>query len=272
VVYAISCGTSIGALFLAGVIPGIVLGLFLMAAAFVWSVKAKYPKREEKVTLKELVVTLREVVFALLMPLIIMGGIISGMFTPTEASAVAVGYAFVITVFVMKTLTFRDLPRLLINAGTTTAIVMMIMGTATLWGWVLAIEQIGDKLAGTLVKFSTPFTFLLMVNIFFLFLCTFMENISAILIFAPILAPIAEKLGIHPIHFGLVFVLNTTIGLITPPLGEVLFIAAPISGLKLDELNISIVGFFLIEVFALFVITYVPWMSLWIPQLFGMLQ
>ena len=272
VVYAISCGTSIGALFLAGVIPGIVLGLFLMAAAFVWSVKEKYPKREEKVTLREVVVTLREVMFALLMPLIIMGGIISGMFTPTEASAVAVGYAFVITVFVMKTLTFRDLPRLLVNAGITTAIVMIIMGTATLWGWVLAIEQVGDKLTGTLVKFSTPFTFLLMVNVFFLLLCTFMENISAILIFAPILAPIAEKLGIHPVHFGLVFVLNTTIGLITPPLGEVLFIAAPISGLKLDELNISIVGFFLIEVLALFVITYVPWMSLWIPQLFGMLQ
>jgi C4-dicarboxylate transporter DctM subunit len=235
-------------------------------------VKAKYPKREEKVTLREFLVTLKEVIFALLMPLIIMGGIISGMFTPTEASAVAVGYACVITVFVMKTLTFRDLPRLLVNAGITTAIVMIIMGTATLWGWVLAIEQIGDKLAATLVKFSTPFTFLLMVNVFFLLLCTFMENISAILIFAPILAPIAEKLGIHPIHFGLVFVLNTTIGLITPPLGEVLFIAAPISGLKLDELNISIVGFFLIEVLALFVITYIPFLTLWIPQLFGMLQ
>lgn len=272
VVYAISCGTSIGALFLGGVIPGIVLGLFLMAAAFVWSVKAKYPKREEKVTVKEFFLTVKEVIFALLMPLIIMGGIISGTFTPTEASAVAVGYAFVVTVFVMKTLKFRDLPRLLINAGITTAIVMIIMGTATLWGWVLAIEQIGDKLAVFLMKFTTPFTFLLMVNIFFLLLCTFMENISAILIFAPILAPIAEKLGIHPIHFGLVFVLNTTIGLITPPLGEVLFIAAPISGLKLDELNISIAGFFLIEVLALFVITYVPSITLWIPQLFGMIQ
>jgi len=271
VVYAISCGTSIGALFLAGVIPGVVLGLFLMGAALFWSIRAKYPKREAKVTLKEFLSTLREVMFALFMPLIIMGGIISGLFTPTEASAVAVGYAFVITVFVMKTLTWGDLPRLLINAGVTTAVVMLIMGTATLWGWVLAIEQIGDRLAAFLTAFTTPFTFLLMVNLFFLLLCTFMENISAILIFAPILAPIAERLGIHPIHFGVVFVLNTTIGLITPPLGEVLFIAAPISGLKLDELNLSIVGFFLIEVLALFVITYAPPITLAIPRLFGMI-
>ena len=272
VVYAISCSTSIGALFLAGVIPGILLGLFLMAAAFIWSVKEKYPKREEKVTLKEFFVTLKEVFFALLMPLIIMGGIISGMFTPTEASAVAVGYAFVITVFVIKTLKLSDLPRLMINAGITTAIVMIIMGTATIWGWVLAMERVGDHLSGFLLQFTTPFMFLFMVNIFFLALCTFMENISAILIFAPILAPIAVKMGIHPIHFGLVFVLNTTMGLITPPLGEVLFIAAPISGLKLDELNVSIVGFFLIEVLALFVITYLPFTTLWVPRLFGLIQ
>jgi C4-dicarboxylate transporter DctM subunit len=150
--------------------------------------------------------------------------------------------------------------------------VMIIMGTATLWGWVLAIEQIGPKLGGFLTHFTTPFTFLLMVNIFFLLLCSFMENISAIIIFAPILAPIAAKLGIHPIHFGLVFVLNTTMGLITPPLGEVLFIAAPISGITLDELNTSIAFFFLIEVLALFVITYIPFTTLWIPTLFGLIK
>jgi len=272
VVYAISVGTSIGALFLAGVIPGIILGLFLMGAAYVISVKKKYPKREEKVSFREFFLTLKEVMFALLMPIIIMGGIISGIFTPTEASAVAVGYAFVVTVFFMKTLKISDMPRLLVNTAITTAMVMIIMGTATLWGWVLAIEQIGPKLGGFLTHFTTPFTFLLMVNIFFLLLCSFMENISAIIIFAPILAPIAAKLGIHPIHFGLVFVLNTTMGLITPPLGEVLFIAAPISGITLDELNTSIAFFFLIEVLALFVITYIPFTTLWIPTLFGLIK
>ena len=271
VVYAIAVGSSIGALFLAGVIPGILLGLFLMLGSFIISVRRKYPKREEKITLSEFFATLREVIFALFMPIIIMGGIIGGIFTPTEAAAVAVGYAFIVTVFIQRTIKISALPAMLIRSGVTTAIVMIIVGTSTLWGWVVAIEQWGDKLAA-LLKFATPVVFLLLTNIFFLILGTFMDNIPALLIFAPTLAPIAVKLGIHPVHFGAIVVLNTTMGLITPPLGEVLFVACPISKLSLEEISKGIFIFFILEVVVLLLVTYIPFTTLWVPRLFGLIQ
>jgi len=268
VIYSLAAGTSIGALFVAGIIPGILLGLALMLTCYIISRKRKYPVREEKVTFRELLIGTRKVILALLMPIIIVGGIISGIFTATEASAVAVAYAFVVTFFITKQITLSQIPRMLITSGVVTAVVMIIVGTATIWGWVIAVEQVSSHVAAILHG-ASPILFLILVNILLLFLGTFMDNIVIIMLFAPTLAPIASSIGINPLHFGLIFVLNTTIGLITPPLGEVLFIAGPIARISLEELSREVFVFILVEVAVLLVVTYIPWTTLWVPHLFG---
>ncbi|MFC2170048.1 TRAP transporter large permease [Acidobacteriota bacterium] len=270
VIYAMAVGVSIGGLFLAGIIPGILVGLALMVGVYIISIRRKYPIREEKITLPGFFSSLKAVSFALVLPIIIVGGIVAGIFTPTEAAAAAVGYAFIVTVLIIRSVKMSQLPKMLIRSGVMTAIVMIIVGTSTIWGWVVAVEQFGDTLA-YLLQSSSPITFLLLINIFFLLLGTVMDNIPVILIFAPTLAPIATSLGIHPLHFGMIVCLNTTLGLITPPLGEVLFIACPIAGVRLEDLSKEIFGFFLIEVAILFLVTYVPFITLGIPNIFGFL-
>ena len=270
VIYALSTGVSIGALFLAGIIPGVLVGLSLMVASYVISCKRKYPVREESVTLKQFIDSSKRVILPMFLPIIIVGGIISGFFTPTEASAVAVGYAFVVTVFITRTIKMSDIPSMLIHSGIITATVMIIVGTATVFGAVISFEQLGDKLAGIL-EFANPITFLIIVNLFLLLLGTFVDNVPMILIFAPTLAPIAIKLGIHPLHFGMLYVMNCTLAMITPPLGNVLFVACPIAGISMESLSKEIFILFLIEVGVLFLITYVPFTTLWVPKLFGFL-
>jgi tripartite ATP-independent transporter DctM subunit len=268
VVYALAAGASIGGLFLAGVIPGILVGFALIIASYLISVKRRYPVRREPFSFRELWLGFKRVFLALILPFIIVGGIISGIFTPTEASAVAVGYAFFVTVIITRQIRLPQLPGMLIRSGIVTAIVMLVVGTATVWGWVVAIEQVASRLAEFLSG-TTPLTFLLLTNIFLLFLGTFMDNIPAIIIFGPTLAPVAQSLGIDPLHFGLIFCLNTTLGLITPPLGEVLFIACPIANIRLEDLSSEIFIFFLVEVAVLFIVTYLPFTTLWVPRLFG---
>ena len=268
VIYALSVNVSIGGLFLAGVVPGVIVGIALMIASYVIAKKRNYPMRKEKVTLKELIVGFRKVIWALLLPFIIVGGIISGFFTPTEASAVAVGYAFILTTVVTRQLKLSDMPEMLINSGITTSIVMIIVGTATVYGSVISLEQLGDKLADFL-DFAGPFAFLAMVNIFLLILGTFVDNVPMIMIFAPTLAPIAISLGIHPLHFGMLFVMNCTLAMITPPLGNVLFVTCPIAGISMEALSKEILILFLIEVCVLFLITYLPITTLLMPKLFG---
>ena len=268
VVYAIAGNVSIGGLFLAGVIPGIAVGLALMIASYVISYKRAYPIRNEAVTWAELRDGFKQVIPALIMPLIIVGGIISGIFTPTEAAAIAVGYAFVIVVLVKRQVRLSQLPGMLIHSGIITAIVMIVAGTATIWGWVVAIEQLPDLLA-EMLRHTEPVVFLLLTNIILLIIGTFMDNIPAIIIFAPTLAPIAVKMGIDPLHFGMIVCMNTTIGLITPPLGQVLFIASPIAGIRLEDLSREILGLFLVQVVVLFAVTYIPLTTLWIPRMFG---
>jgi len=268
VIYALSVNVSIGGLFLAGVIPGVLVGIALMIASYVIAKKRKYPLRKEKVTTKELIVGFRKVILALLLPFIIVGGIISGFFTPTEASAVAVGYAFILTVVITRQLKLSDMPNMLIRSGVTTSIVMIIVGTATIYGSVISLEQLGDKLADFL-DFAGPFTFLALVNIFLLIMGTFIDNVPMIMIFAPTLAPIAISLGIHPLHFGMLFVMNCTLAMITPPLGNVLFVTCPIAGISMEALSKEIFILFLIEVFVLFLITYLPITTLLMPKLFG---
>jgi tripartite ATP-independent transporter DctM subunit len=269
VIYCLAVGgISIGGLFLAGVVPGVLVGFALMIASYLISVKRKYPKREEKTSVRAILISLKQVILPLFLPIIIVGGIIGGVFTPTEASAVAVGYAFIVTVVITKKLKFSDLPIMLIRSGVTTAIVMIIVGTATVFGSVISLQQIGPKMAELMEPLGL-ILFLIITNILLLVLGTFVDNVPMILIFAPTLAPIAVKLGVHPLHFGMIVVMNCTLAMITPPLGNVLFVACPIANVSLEELSAEIFLLFIIEVAVLFLITYMPWTTLWVPMLFG---
>ena len=269
VIYSMAVsGVSIGALFAAGMIPGILVGFALMGACYIISIKRNYPKRTEKVSKKEFLSGLKDAILAIMTPVIILGGIIGGIFSPTEAAAVAVMYSFVISYFVYRELKLSDLPEMFKRSGTITAIVMIIIGTSNVFGLVIAFEQ----LALTLEVYLRPLgylSFLLAINILFLLIGTFLDQNPAILILAPIFAPIAAHLGIDPVHFGIIVIMNLVIGLITPPLGEVLFIVAPLAGVSLEDVSKAVLPFLFVEIGVLLLVTYIPPISLWIPELLG---
>ena len=268
VVYASAVGVSIGGLFVAGMIPGIVIGLALMAVVYIMSVKRKYPKRKERLTAQMFFKIFIEAIPAIVMPVIILGGILGGIFTPTEAASVAVVYAFILTIFFYKSVKLSDLPKMLCNTAVTTGVVLILASTSNLFSWIVTMEQVGPKLGALFINYNRNM-FLLMVNVLLLFVGMFMDNCPAILILGPILAPIATSLGIHPLHFGIVFVLNMVIGLITPPLGQVLFVACPISNLTLEEVTRGTLPFMITEIVVLFLITYIPALTMWLPRLLG---
>ncbi|MBW2057154.1 MAG: TRAP transporter large permease [Deltaproteobacteria bacterium] len=272
VIYAMAVyGVSIGALFAAGMIPGILVGLALMAASYVIARKRSYPKRKQKVTFREFLVASRDAFLALMTPLIILGGILGGVFTPTEAAAVAVVYTLAISHFVYHELKISDLPKMFLQSGVGAALVMIIIGTSTVFGVVVAIEQAAQKLQ-VLISPLGYYGFLLAINVIFLFVGTFMDNNPAILILAPVFAPVAHSLGIDPVHFGIIVVVNLVIGLITPPLGLVLFVVGPIAKVSFEEVTKEIFPFLLVEIGVLLLVTYVPVISLWIPRLLGYVQ
>lgn len=269
VLYCIATGTSIGGLFLAGVVPGLLLGFGLMATIYYISLKRKYPK-SEKMSIKKILISFKNTIPALFMPIIILGGILGGIFTPTEASAVAAAYAFVLSVFFLRTIKISDVPKMLLKSAITTSVVMIIVATSNLFSWVLAINKVG-VIFGRLFSFCTPLTFIILVNILILILGTFIDTPPLILIFAPILAPLSVRFGLHPIHFGVIFILGATLGLLTPPVGQVLFIASSIAKVQIVSLSKEILLFLLIEIGILFLISFTPFLTLWLPNLFGFL-
>lgn len=271
VIYSMAVsGVSIGALFAAGMIPGILVGFALMGACYIISRKRNYPKRIEKVTRRELLVGLKDAALAIMTPVIILGGIIGGIFSPTEAAAIAVVYSFIVAYFIYRELKLSDLPEMFKRSGVITAIVMIIIGTSNVFGMVIAFEQLAQKLE----VFLNPLgyiAFLLAINIIFLVIGTFLDQNPAILILAPIFAPIAVAVGIDPIHFGIIVIMNLVIGLITPPLGEVLFVVAPIAGVSLESVSKAVLPFLFVEIGVLLLVTYIPALSLWIPRMLGYL-
>jgi len=265
---AVGGGVSIGALFAAGIIPGILVGVALMLACYVISKIRNYPRREEKVAIKDLLIGFKDTFLALMTPIIILGGVIGGVFSPTEAGAIAVVYSFIISFFVYRELKLSDLPGLFLRAGKISAMVMIIIGTSNIFGMVIAYEQVGLKLAEFL-KPMGRYSFILSVNIILLIVGSFLDNNPAIIILAPIFAPIAARLGINPIHFGVIFVMNLIIGLITPPLGEVLFVAAPIAGISFERVTKAVLPFLIIEIGVLLLVSYIPFISMWAPKILG---
>jgi TRAP-type transport system large permease protein len=270
VVFGSIMGISIGALFAAGFVPGILVGLALMIMAYIIGVKRNHPYRKEKVGAMELIKGTKDAVLALLMPVIIIGGILSGVFTPTEAAAVATCYALVVGFFVFKTLKLKDIPACLLKSATTTSILILIVGFASVLSWTLSIERIPQALAKALVSANLGrVQFLLLVNVLLLFMGMIMETGANAILLGPILMPLAIRLGIHPVHFALIMLVNLNIGLATPPLGVCLFVACPIAGVSMMKISKAIAPFIIMEIAALMLITFIPDLVLFVPRLLG---
>jgi tripartite ATP-independent transporter DctM subunit len=269
VVYAMAVpNVGVGALFLGGVIPGLVVGLSLLAANYYLAVKRNYPKEDYQLSFSKLIRTLRKTVWALMMPVIIMGGIISGAFTATEAAGIAVLYALIVGLFISRDLNFTNIVHALFRSGVTAGSVLIIVAFANLFAWLLTTQQVPQKTAALMLGLTqNPYMFLLLINILLLILGCFVEGAAAIIIIAPIFAPIAVKLGIDPLHFGIVFVINLCIGLITPPMGLTLFVGCGIANISLEEISKAIVPFLIVEIAVLFLVTYVPAIPLFLPNL-----
>ncbi len=273
VLYGSVVAVSIGGLFAGGIIPGILLGFGLMGVVVLASKKKNFPVSYTKYTVSELVRLLIRSIPAILMPVIIMGGILGGVFTPTEAAVVAVDYALIIGIFFYRTLTFKNIILSFKNSMMTAAAVLLIVAVANPLGWLVAMAQIPQKIVGAITSLTAnPYLILLLINIFLLLLGSVMEATANILIFAPILAPLAESIGIHPLHFGVIFVLNIIIGLATPPFGMCIFVGAGIGKISVERAMKAILPFIIVEIFVLALTTYISAISITIPRLMGFIK
>jgi len=268
VIYALLSGSSVGALFLAGVFPGILLGIFLMLVSYVISSKRNYPRRVRKMQIKEILIHCLNAIIPLIMPVIILGGILSGIFTATEASGVAVVYSLIIGFFVYRNLKLIDLKEISISTAKTTGMVFLVIACANMFNWVISIERIPQLIETFFTTYiSNQYLFLLVINIMFLILGCFMEGTAAMIITVPIFLPIAEAFGVNPIMFGAIVVLNLMIGLITPPVGLCLYVACGISNISLERISKAVIPFLIVEIIVLFIVTYCPPVTLWLPKI-----
>ena len=273
VIYAMVEGSvSIGALFLAGIIPGILIGLSQMFISWFIAVKRGYPKSDEPFSFLELLKASKKAVLPLLTPIIIMGGILGGIFTPTEAAAVAVFYAFIIGHFVFKTLPLKAIPPLLFKTCLTTGMVFLIFCTGKVLVVLLTISDVPQLLTDIILSITNnPLYFLLLVNIMLLIVGCFMEVGVAIIILVPVLAPVAAAMGIESLHFAIIVVVNLCIGLITPPLGVVLFVVCGVGNVTMESISKAILPYLITMIMILLVITFYPAITLLIPKYFGYL-
>ncbi|GMT42043.1 MAG: C4-dicarboxylate TRAP transporter large permease protein DctM [bacterium] len=264
IIYGVSTGQSIGKLFIAGIAPGLLLGLMLMAVTY-FVVRTKKLGNPQKFSWKEFFDSGKDAVWGLLLVVIVIGGIYTGIFTPTEAAAVSAVYAFVIAIFVHREMKWRDAPAVLRESAGMTSMLFFIIANAMLFAFVLTAENIPHRFAQWVIANDfSPWSFLLMVNAVLWFAGDFMEPSSVVLILAPIFLPLLEQLKIDPIHFGIIMTMNMEVGMITPPVGLNLYVAAGISGLGLTAVMRAALPWMLVMIAALFIVTYVPWISLFL--------
>lgn len=269
VIYSLAAGgtVSVAHLFLAGILPGLLFGLCLIGLVLWTSHKRGYPKGEP-VALKDIPKIVTDALWGLVTIVIIMGGILSGVFTPTESAAVACVYAFLVTFFVYRDYRWSELPRMVHRVVKTVSMVMMLIGFSVAFGYMMTLMQIPAKITYFFLNISdNKYAFLFMVNILLLVLGTFMDLAPMLLICTPIFMPIIAKLGIHPVHFGMVMILNLGIGLITPPVGPTLFVGCAVGKVTMEQVSKELWPFYGAMCMALLLVTYVPALSLWIPGL-----
>jgi tripartite ATP-independent transporter DctM subunit len=267
IIYAAISENSIGKLFMAGIIPGLLLAVALMITIYVISVIRKYPT-DKRDSFSVFLRSFMDSLIPLFMPVIMLGGIATGIFTPTEAAAVAVAYALIICLFVYRTITWKDLPKIFVETMITTSVVTYIISTTASFSYVLTIESAGERITMMVADFtSNPYVVLLLINILLLIFGEIMEAGVVLIIFTPILYPLAMSMNIDPIHFGVIMVMNLMIGVATPPIGVCLFVMSHISGLKVEVLMKSIIPFLIPLIILLLIVTYIPVLSTYLPEL-----
>ena len=271
VMYSVATNTSVGALFMAGVVPGIALAMTLGGVTWYRAKKFNYP-RQPKASWGERWKAFRASAWGLLLIVVVMGGIYSGVFTPTEAAAMSAVYAFICAVFIYKDLGMKDVPKVLLNSANMSAMLLYIITNAVLFSFIMTNENIPQALADWMLGNGLGMiTFLLAVNVILLLAGNFMEPSSIVLIFAPILFPVAIALGIHPVHFGILMVVNMEVGMCHPPVGLNLYVASGITKMGITELTVAVWPWLLSMLGFLLVVTYWPDLSLWLPRTMGML-
>ncbi len=273
IIYAYVMGESVAALFLAGIVPGIMIGGGLMVAIWLMADKYDLPAASTRATWGERGQASLRAFWPLLTPVIILGGILGGIMTPTEAAAVAVGYSFIVALVIMRTMKLRDVPDVLIRSGITSAVVLLLVGAAMAFKTVAALARTPEQLAGIILALSdNPLVLLFLINVLLFIVGMFLDAGPAIIILGPILGPIFIELGVEPVHFAIIMAVNLTVGLLTPPMGLVLFVTSSVSGLRVETISKAILPFLVVHVTVIFLLTYFPALTLTIPRLFGFVQ
>ena len=273
IVYSVAAGSvSISAMFMAGVLPGILMGLCIMAVCGYFAFRNKYGC-EERVSFLEGLVSFKKAIMSLMLIIIVIGGILKGIFTPTEAAAIAVLYSFILTVIVYRQINLRQLPEIFKQTGITTAIVMLLIGASSGMSWIMTMANIPQSVSNALLNLSeNPIMILLTINMLLLFVGTFMDMTPAVLIFTPIFLPVVQSLGMQEVHFGIMMIANLCIGLCTPPVGTCLFIGCGVGKTTIAKVTKTMLPFFAAMIVALMLITYMPKVSLWLPVQTGQLK
>jgi C4-dicarboxylate transporter, DctM subunit len=270
VIYSIAAGVSVSGMFIAGVIPGLLVGMVLMVYTWFYSKRHGYSGDSHRYTFLEGVKIIIEAIPALMVPVIVLGGIYGGVFTPTEAAAIAVVYGILVSIFVYKEVAIKSLPAIAFNSVLICSTVLIIIGTSAGFGRILTIAQVPVKIAEFILGITTnTYLIILMINIMLLIVGTFMETNASIIILVPILLPVVHQIGIHPIQFGVIMVLNLAIGFVTPPLGANLFMAVQVGGIKFDDIAKGIVPWIGVLIIVLALVTLIPALTLWFPQILG---
>lgn len=270
IIYSLaSGGVSIAALFIAGYIPGLLIGLALMIVAAIYSIYKKYPT-EKLVSFKEFFKRFIDALPSLLLLVVVIGGIVAGIFTATEASAIAVIYTFILAL-IYKEINLQNIKPILLETIKTSSIVLLLIATSIAMSWVMSYENIPQEISSTLLSISSnPIVVLIIINLILLFVGVFMDMTPAVLIFTPIFLPIVTDLGMNPVHFGIVMILNLCIGLCTPPVGSVLFVGCSVADLSIQKVIKPLMPLFLVMLMVLMLITFIPSLSLWLPNLFDL--
>lgn len=273
ILYGFVMNVSIGALFAAGIVPGVMIGLGLMVVTRLLAGRYNLPVASRKATWRERGVSLRGAGLALLMPVILLGGMLGGIFTATEAAAVAAAYALVVTLFVLRTLSFADMRHVFIATAVQSGVILMLVGAAVTFGWLITVSGMAERMAAGLVGITdNPLLLLLMLNLLLFLIGMFLDAGPAILILGPVLAPIFTALGVDPVHFALIMCINLTVGLATPPMGLVLFVVASVANERIEPIVRALLPFLAVEIAVIFLVTYFPALTLTVPRWLGLIQ
>jgi len=270
VFFSLVTGASVGGLFMGGVVPGLLIAISLMTINYFTSRRRGYQRREARYTWPETIKIIRDSILVLLMPVIIVGGILGGIFTATEAAGVGVAYALLIGFFVLRTLKLRDLPEMFMNTAKVTSVVLLLLATTNVLSWIITMQNVPQMTLAFFTSISKdPRMFLLLMNVLLLFTGCIIDTAPAIFLLVPVFAPVATAYGIDIIHFGILVTVNLCIGLLTPPVGSCIFIGSSLAKISIEELLKPLWPFLIVEITVLFLITYVPSTVMFLPRLLG---